>query len=239
MYSSKTHATAPASAVRVSRSPPRQPSAVMVTRVGDPAGGVDPAEPVDHLRSARRAGQRHRTARAGLALTALAAAGAWDNGRNRPGSHGCPPDRRRRGRGPGRAVKTGRPARVQAVSVLGTSHRFRCPRGDLNTETGAISPDRGNHAIRVTRAGRAHPGTPRSVRSLVHYLASAWLGRQAGICSTPVTTAASRLRGLGLAQPAGSGKARRRHHRASRGAKAVLKVCHRRPWIYRSQVVAG
>ena len=29
-----------------------------------------------------------------------------------------------------------------------------CPRGDLNTETGEISPDRGNHAIRVTGAGR-------------------------------------------------------------------------------------
>ena len=25
-----------------------------------------------------------------------------------------------------------------------------CPRGDLNPETGEISPDRGNHAIRVT-----------------------------------------------------------------------------------------
>jgi hypothetical protein len=39
-----------------------------------------------------------------------------------------------------------------------------CPRGDLNTETGAISPDRGNHAIRVTRAGRTHPVIPRRVR---------------------------------------------------------------------------
>jgi hypothetical protein len=27
-----------------------------------------------------------------------------------------------------------------------------CPRGDLNTNSGEISPDRGNHAIRVTRA---------------------------------------------------------------------------------------
>ena len=39
-----------------------------------------------------------------------------------------------------------------------------CPRGDLNTETGAISPDRGNHAIKVTRAGSARPPIRRRVR---------------------------------------------------------------------------
>jgi hypothetical protein len=37
-------------------------------------------------------------------------------------------------------VRTGRPrACVQAVRVLGKSHQFSCPRGDLNTQTGAIS----------------------------------------------------------------------------------------------------
>src|ERR1041384_760024 len=35
-----------------------------------------------------------------------------------------------------------------------------CPR-DLNTETGEISPDRGNHAITVTRPGWTKPGIPR------------------------------------------------------------------------------
>jgi len=52
-----------------------------------------------------------------------------------------------------------------------------CPRGDLNTETGEISPDRGNHAIRVTRPGRTHPAIPRRVRYPVRYLACAWLDR--------------------------------------------------------------
>src|SRR6266568_8072943 len=42
--------------------------------------------------------------------------------------------------------------------------------GDLNTETGEISPDRGNHAIRVTGAGRTHPAIPRRVRCLVRHL---------------------------------------------------------------------
>jgi hypothetical protein len=51
-----------------------------------------------------------------------------------------------------------------------------CPRGDLNTETGAISPDRGNHAIRVTRAGRTYPGIPRRVR----YLVCTWLDGRCG-----------------------------------------------------------
>ena len=35
------------------------------------------------------------------------------------------------------AVKTGRPGvRVQVVRVLGKSHQFSCPRGDLNTYQG-------------------------------------------------------------------------------------------------------
>jgi hypothetical protein len=46
---------------------------------GDPAGGVNPAEPVDHFGSARRAGQRHRTARA-RPSRAAAGAGTRDNG---------------------------------------------------------------------------------------------------------------------------------------------------------------
>jgi hypothetical protein len=48
--------------------------------VSDPARGIDPAESVDDVRAARRAGQRHRAARARIALAAAAGAGAWDNG---------------------------------------------------------------------------------------------------------------------------------------------------------------
>jgi len=63
-----------------------------------------------------------------------------------------------------------------------------CTRGDVNTETGEISPDRGNHAISVTGAGRTHPAIPRRVRYLSRYLARAWLGRQVpGICSRNLT----------------------------------------------------
>ena len=45
-----------------------------------------------------------------------------------------------------------------------------CPRGDLNPETGEISPDRGNHAIKVTRAGLARTNILRGVR----LVCSAW-----------------------------------------------------------------
>jgi DNA invertase Pin-like site-specific DNA recombinase len=37
-----------------------------------------------------------------------------------------------------------------------TCTKGSCPRGDLNTETREISPDRGNHATKVTRTGPAH-----------------------------------------------------------------------------------
>src|SRR5580692_2833579 len=45
--------------------------------------------------------------------------------------------------------------RVQAVVEPRKMRGGLCPRGDLNTETGEISPDRGNHAIKVTQRGRA------------------------------------------------------------------------------------
>ena len=48
--------------------------------------------------------------------------------------------------------------------------------GDLNTETGAISPDRGNHTIKVTGAGRMHLDIPRRVRCLARHLAYGWPG---------------------------------------------------------------
>jgi hypothetical protein len=46
--------------------------------------------------------------------------------------------------------------RIPGFVSLGTSTPM-CPRGDLNTKTGEISPVRGNHAIRVTRPEPAYP----------------------------------------------------------------------------------
>jgi DNA invertase Pin-like site-specific DNA recombinase len=46
-----------------------------------------------------------------------------------------------------------------------------CPRGDLNTQPRAISPDRGNHRTRVTGAGPACPGIRPGVRCLSRRLA--------------------------------------------------------------------
>ena len=51
-----------------------------------------------------------------------------------------------------------------------------CPRGDLNTETGEISPDRGNRSINVTGAGRMRLDIPRRVRCFACHLARAWPG---------------------------------------------------------------
>jgi len=51
--------------------------------------------------------------------------------------------------GAGTAVRTGRPAGVLAMSVLGKSHRFVCPRGNLNTETGAFPLDRGDRTTGI------------------------------------------------------------------------------------------
>jgi hypothetical protein len=73
--------------------------------VGYPAGGVDPAEPVNDVRPARRAGHWHGTARTRLALPEMATAGARDDRRNRMRSHGCLPDGRHlHGQEPGRPL---------------------------------------------------------------------------------------------------------------------------------------
>jgi hypothetical protein len=53
-------------------------------------------------------------------------------------------------------------------------------RGDLNTGGREISPDRGNHAIRVTRVRWMYRGVPPSVRYLVRYLACTWLCGRCG-----------------------------------------------------------
>src|SRR5580693_9676442 len=96
---------------------------------------------------------------------------------------------------------------------------------DLNTETGAISPDRGNHAIKVTRAGRAGPDIRRRVRCSACCLACSWPGRLAGdICLGAAdrsrAAAAADGRAVRDAQqpgclPHGYGEARRTSYRAS------------------------
>jgi len=122
----------PASAVRVSRSTPRQPSATMVTGQR-PAGSVDAAESVHHIRPVRRAGQWHRPAGTGLALPEAARPGGRDNRGNGPGCHGRLPDRRRpRGRGQGRPCwLAARRACSSNVWFRGNS-RFGCPRPESN-----------------------------------------------------------------------------------------------------------
>jgi hypothetical protein len=62
--------------------------------------------------------------------------------------------------------------RLVEASVTPSLHvcKSLCPRGDLNPETGAIYPDRGNHAIRVTRRGRAVLSIQTCVRYLVFWL---------------------------------------------------------------------
>jgi hypothetical protein len=57
-----------------------------------------------------------------------------------------------------------------------------CPRGDLNPQGGEISPNRGNHAIRVTAARPTRQEIPRSVRYLSRHPACAWLWRQVPSC---------------------------------------------------------
>jgi Recombinase len=60
---------------------------------------------------------------------------------------------------------------------------------------GLISPDRGNHAITVTRPGRTHPGIPQRVRYLARYLAFPWLRGRCGHLLPP--SGAVRLAGGG------------------------------------------
>ena len=109
--------------------------------VSDPARGVDPAEPVDHVRPARRAGQRYRAARARIALPA-AGGGTWITGAtgravmagSRTGGS-CAAG--------GRGGREGRPpGACSSGACFGEISRFGCPRGDLNPHGGAASPIR-------------------------------------------------------------------------------------------------
>jgi hypothetical protein len=81
----------------------------------------------------------------------------WREGRERLARRRCLA--RRRSRNPGDCI----PRDLNPM----------CPTGVLNTETREISPDRGNHAIEVTRAGRTHPGIPQRRESTGHRIGCA------------------------------------------------------------------
>jgi hypothetical protein len=131
---------------------------------------VEPARGVGHLKAsrARRASQRgglHRRAGRGLARSRSR---RRDDGGDQRAGHCCLP---RREAGPVSAGGWPQPSAGPSACSSGALkrvmyHHSGCPRGDLNTETGAISLDRGNHAIRVTRAGPAGPAIRRRVRCL-------------------------------------------------------------------------
>ena len=95
--------------------------------------------------------------------------------------------------------------------------------GDLNTETDAISPDRGNHAIRVTRPRQTHPGIPRCIRYLVRYLACTWL---CGRCraSAPPPSAAAVPRGCSAAELRGPVRATFRGGRSDAHAQVTAQL---------------
>jgi hypothetical protein len=76
--------------------------------------------------------------------------------------------------------------------------------GDLNTETGEISPDRGNHATKVTRAGLVRPPIRRRVRCSARHLACTWLGGRCGVSAPAPLTAAVRVSALAAALPGGA-----------------------------------
>ena len=73
----------------------------------------------------------------------------------------------------------------------GQTLTIMCPRGDLNTETGEISPDRGNHAITVTGRG----GHTRVFRGVFAIWSATWpvrgcaaglvIGACGACCSAP------------------------------------------------------
>ena len=91
----------------------------------------------------------------------------------------CRPRRQVRDLHPARPsanVRARRAGRRPPCSSRGPHHACsalairKCPRGDLNTETGEISLVRGNHAIRVTRTGRDTQLLRKDVRCLLRQL---------------------------------------------------------------------
>ena len=154
---SRRMTTTPASAVRVSRSPPCQPSAPVTVRSATRPERSTWASP--YTTSRPSAGGRTGGTVSGRVRAAAGRAGGTGRGRrgdergDQRAGHGCLP---RREAGPVSAV--GRPqasARASACSSGALKrvmyHHSGCPRGDLNTETGAVSLDRGNRPAGNTR----------------------------------------------------------------------------------------
>jgi len=102
------------------------------------------------------------------------------------------------------ACESLRPGDALLCPETGIHIQISCPRGDLNTETGEISPDRGNHAIKATERGER----ARVFRDVFAIWSATWPvhGRAAGAehllprrCAASVTTRVDQL-----PQPTGS-----------------------------------
>jgi hypothetical protein len=94
------------------------------------------------------------------------------------------------GRSPATRRKAGRGSPAELDHV-----RRKVSEAGLEHGNSEISPDRGNHARRVTRAGRTRPATSRRVRYLVRCLA--WGGSAAGFVICPCAAGCSVPRALG------------------------------------------
>ena len=144
----------PASAVRVSRSPPDQPSALVTVRSAIRPGGVDAADPVDHILGRRRHGlgvrQGQRPTRGGPGpLPGLRNAGRRDEGSEKRRGHGCLPAGRRAGTGRRDAGDIGSAAGVlkrgaragEAGCAWKIPRQFECPSHHSEHAVAACSSD--------------------------------------------------------------------------------------------------
>ena len=118
----------------------------------------------------------------------------------RAGQSWLPPGQEAAARpGAGAAAKASRPARVQAMPVLGRSHRFWCPRRDLNSWSGEIPRFGDTHPTRVTKARRgqglrgARPGWLNGVNK--------WPGRGGGPARSTAGSKPRRHQPSGTARP--------------------------------------
>ena len=158
---SRRATTTPCSAVRVSRSPSRQPSAQVTARSATrPEASIRPVPyttPAGTDRAAAGPARGSGRTAAGLARGVP----ARRPGEGMTGAIGWAVTAASRNRAQHQPMGGGRPAcssgppRVQAVSVLGTSHRFWCPRGDLNPLRPGVQPERFRVIHARARAGVA------------------------------------------------------------------------------------
>ena len=185
---SRRATSTPALALRVSRSPPRQPQHAGDRAVGNPAGSVDVADPGHHNpRAGGKASGRERATRGpspcrrGAGLAAEGITGQWA-GRSR-----LPSGQEAAGPRPGRraAVVSGQPAGVFAQClVLAEIAPVLVSERDLNTRSLIPPPKTGSR-----RAGWPVDPTSRSGHTSVN------LCRVESCTSTAARSRAARFRG--------------------------------------------